>query len=161
MRAEYEKYKKIYYTISLHFVFCAMDRREIFGCEGTIDDFKKTCRKTCKELGIKIYQMECQDEFVHLFVELPPDISAQEALTKIKRTTATTLKNNYLKLKERESVWTWSALIATDEVFVDSDIQDFLKEQKASAKKERRESYCCKNAPPDGNEQGENRNKKR
>ena len=135
MRTEYEIYKKILYNIPTHFVFCAKDRRRVFDFDKADDLFRKTCTNTCRRLGIKVYVMECEKEYVHLYVQLPPNIPPQEALTKIKRETAAVLNSKLLKLKERDSVWTWSALVATDSEFKNSDIKEFCNEQAVTGTK--------------------------
>lgn len=136
MRANYKQYKKIYYSIPTHIVFCTSDRRPVFDDPRAVDLFRKACRQVSRLLGIEIFETECIKEYVHLYIQLPPNVSASEAITKIKRETAAVLNKRILKLKDGYSVWTWHALVAAEGEFRDSDVKAFVEEQKVSGKSE-------------------------
>ena len=91
MRANYKQYKKIHYSIPIHIVFCTSDRRPVFDDPRAVDLFRKASRQISRLLGIEIFATECVKEYVHMYIQLPPNVSASEAITKIKRETAAVL----------------------------------------------------------------------
>lgn len=131
MKKEYVLYKKILAELNLHFVFCTKFRRKIFSKEeGAKECFRKAALAEFEKLGVKPTNIECKDEYVHIYAQCPLDVTVSKILTSVKRTTSAALKSEVLNLDEHASVWTWNALVATDATFEETDIQEYLMMQK-------------------------------
>ena len=136
---EYNLHKKIYNCIRLHFVFCAKYRRKIFQMEGAKEVFQEALIKECEKKSITILRFECQDEWVHIYIECPPDISPKNIMTDIKRGTSSALKQQILNKDKHATVWTADGIIADSTSFSTKNIVDFLFDQKKRSGKTERE----------------------
>lgn len=140
----YSQYKKLYSKIRLHLVFYAKFRKKIFRVEGAEEIFRKTVTEECERLNVLLLNAECNDEWVHLYVECPPDITPSNIMTSIKRSTSAALKKEILMKDEHASVWTWDGIIADDATFKPSDIEEFLLDQKKSTGRTEREEMVLR-----------------
>lgn len=141
----YTKHKKIFSRIRLHLVFYAKFRKKIFHLKGAESVFRKALMEECEKMGVALLDAECMNEWVHLYVECPPDITPSNIMTSIKRATSAALKKEVLMKGEHASVWTWDGIIADDTTFRPSDIDEFLLDQKMSTgrtEREDREVLC-------------------
>ena len=143
---KYKQYKNLYSRMRLHLVFCTRFRRKIFTLEGVEKVFLEALVEECTRMNVRLLDVEYRNEWVHIYIECPPDITPSNVMTSLKRTTSAALKKKVLGQNEHATVWSRNGLIADDITFKASDITEFLLDQKKRSKKTEREelSEKCK-----------------
>lgn len=127
------EYRRTATTVSLiryHLVFCPRYRRKIFLIPGVENSFKTHTARTCKEAGIRILAMECHIDHVHMFVDVPPQMSIPEILKVIKGSTSHTLREEFPQLAAMPSLWTRSYFVSTAGNVSAETIQGYVETQK-------------------------------
>lgn len=127
------EYRRTATTVSLiryHLVFCPRYRRKIFLIPGVENSFKTHTARTCKEAGIRILAMECYIDHVHMFVDVPPQMSIPEILKVIKGSTSHTLREEFPQLAAMPSLWTRSYFVSTAGNVSAETIQGYVETQK-------------------------------
>ena len=82
-----------------------------------------------EELNIGILALEVMPDYVHLFVNVTPDISIQQAVFRIKGYTARVLRCEFLQLKKMPSMWTRSYFASTAGNVSNKTIQKYIEAQ--------------------------------
>ena len=93
-----------------HFVFCPKYRRPVFadsevrvGCQQIFYDIAKQYR-------MRIYELQVEDDHLHLFVEIPPTLSTAKAQQLFKGISSRYLRKNYPQVfKQLWGKHFWSA----------------------------------------------------
>lgn len=127
------KYKVVGTVVSLinyHFIFCPRYRRKIFNIPGVEERFRKLINAECERCGIEILSLECYEDYVHLFVEAPPDMSTSDIMKQIKKSTSLPLKQEFSQLGAMSSIWTRSYLVSTADNMSSEDIREYVHAQK-------------------------------
>ena len=133
MKKATDTYRRTATTVSLiryHLVFCPRYRRKIFRIPGVEDSFKTHTARTCEEAGIRILAMECHIDHVHMFVDVPPQLSIPEILKVIKGSTSHTLREEFPQLAAMPSLWTRSYFVSTAGNVSAETIQRYVETQK-------------------------------
>ena len=113
MKNEYRLLKTSVSCINYHLVFCPRYRRKIFLIPGVEDRFKDVAKQVCSQNEFHILAMECHVDHVHLFLNVPPKVSAAEAVRVIKTNTSRVLRSEFYELSRQETLWTRSYFAST------------------------------------------------
>lgn len=116
--------------INYHLVFCPRYRRKIFLGPGVEARFKELVRQICEQNKFDIIAMECQVDHCHLFVNVPPTISAAKAVQIIKSNTSRLLMSEFQELSKMRTVWTRSYFASTAGTVSGDIIQKYIEAQK-------------------------------
>ncbi len=99
--------------INYHLVLCPKYRRKIFLIPGVEDRFKELVQQICEQNDFDILAMECQIDHCHLFISVPPTISAAKAVQIIKVGTSHPLMDEFTELSQTVHVWTRNYFAST------------------------------------------------
>lgn len=127
------KYKYTKTTVSMvnyHIVFCPRYRRKIFRIPGVEQRFKELTMEGCRNNDIDIIAMECQDDHVHLFISVYPQLSIPDAVRMVKGFTSYELRKEFKELSEMPSLWTRSYFVSTAGAVSSEVVQWYVETQK-------------------------------
>ncbi len=110
-------------------MFCTRYKRKIFICKDIEERLKELIQKKCNELEIDILSLECNKEYVHIYLSIPPTLSPSDIMQKIKKYTSRILREEFINLSSMPALWTRCYLVSSGEL-TDKEINDFIKTQK-------------------------------
>lgn len=127
------KYRRTATTVSMvnfHFVFCPRYRRKIFLIEGLENCFKRLVIQICEQNNFEILAMECHIDHVHLFLNVPPQVSAADVMRIIKTNTSKALLKEFADELRSPTLWTRSYFVSTAGDVSNATIQRYVESQK-------------------------------
>lgn len=130
MKNEYRRLNTSVSMVNFHLVFCPRYRRKIFLIDGVEPRFKELVSQICKQNAFEILAMECHVDHCHLFLNVPPSISAAEAARIIKFNTARVLVKEFPAFEKTQSLWTRSYFASTAGNVSSATIQKYVETQK-------------------------------
>ena len=130
MLNEYRRTKTTVSFIHYHFVFCPRYRRKIFLNSQVEERFKTLVREICDELEIEVIAMECDKDYVHLFLNTLPTFSPTDIMAKIKGVTSKKLREEFPHLQHLPSLWTRSYFVSTVGNVSSETIRRYVENQK-------------------------------
>ena len=130
MKNEYTHTKTTVSLINYHFVFCPLYRRKIFDIPGVEDRFKALVNEKCAMEGISVLAMECHHDHVHLFLKCLPKQSPSDVMAHIKGYTSRVLRQEFMVLSHRPSLWTRSFFVSTAGNVSAATIKRYVETQK-------------------------------
>lgn len=130
MNQEYRRKTTSVSKINYHLIFCPRYRRKIFIIPGVEDRFKDLVRQICEQNDFMILAMECQEDHCHLFLNVPPDISAAKAVQIIKTNTSRVLKQEFEAFSRTKQLWTRSYFASTAGDVSSDTIRQYVEAQK-------------------------------
>lgn len=116
--------------INYHLIFCPRYRRKIFLIDGLEARFKELVYQICEQNHFDLLAMECQIDHCHLFVNVPPDISAAKAVQIVKANTARVLLQEFAPLSQMQNLWTRSYFASTAGDVSAETIKRYIEAQK-------------------------------
>ncbi len=116
------------YNIHLQFVIVARYRRKIFAYPGVSDTFLNVLGHICETNEMRVLDVKFGDEYVHLHISIPPDISAEQAASKIRVATSKSIIAYHEELSRMKTIWTSHLLVGSN--ITTSQIQKFVSERK-------------------------------
>ena len=116
--------------INYHLIFCPRYRRKIFLIDGVEARFKELVHQICEQNDFRIIGLECQIDHCHLFLNVPPTISAAKAAQIIKTNTSRILMQEFEPLSRMGVVWTRSYFASTAGDVSARTIQKYIENQK-------------------------------
>lgn len=116
--------------INYHIVICPKYRRKIFLIPGVEDRFKELVRQVCEQNDFDILALECQIDHCHLFINVPPTVSAAKVVQQIKLGTSHPLMNEFKELSKAVSLWTRSYFASTAGNVSSDTIKRYIELQK-------------------------------
>lgn len=116
--------------INYHLIFCPRYRRKIFLIDGLEARFKELVYQICEQNDFEILALECQVDHVHLFINVPPLISAAKAVQIIKSNTARVLLDEFEEFGKTTQLWTRSYFASTAGAVSVDTIQHYIEMQK-------------------------------
>lgn len=126
-------YKRTSSTISFinyHFVFCPRYRRKIFDIPGVEERFKAYTQAVCLENGIDVIEIECRQDYAHVFVSVYPQMTVAHIIQVIKGATSHRLREEFPVLSKMPSLWTRSYFVSTAETISAETIRMYVETQK-------------------------------
>lgn len=116
--------------INYHLVFCPRYRRKIFNIDGVEERFKEIVRQICEQNDYDLLKIECHVDHCHLWLNVPPDISAAAAVRVIKTNTARLLLKEFSAFEHTHNLWTRSYFASTEKTINDDTITKYIESQK-------------------------------
>lgn len=113
MKTNYRHRKTSVSIVNYHLVFCPRYRRKIFLIDGLETRFKELVVQICERNDFELLSMECDKDHCHIFVNVPPTISAADAVKVIKSNTSGVLRREFQQLAAVKSLWTRSYFAST------------------------------------------------
>lgn len=126
----YKDFNSIKSNVNYHFVFCPRYRRKIFTEKIIENRFKELSIKTFENIGIEVHSIICGEDYVHISLNSPPDMSPQNIMAKIKGTTSRDLRKEFIDLQHLPSLWTRQYLVSTDDSISEYVINCYVEQQK-------------------------------
>ena len=130
MKINYRHRKTSVSMVNYHLVFCPRYRRKIFLIEGLEARFKELVIQICERNDFELLAMECDKDHCHIFVNVPPTISAADAVKVIKNNTSGVLRREFPQLAAARSLWTRSYFATTAGNVSSEDIKQYVLNQK-------------------------------
>jgi putative transposase len=125
----YKKSETCVFFMNFHYIWCPKYRRPVLKgkiaarCEALI-------REKVKELEGEVLSLEVMPDHIHLFVVMPPTISANKVIGQIKGYTSRILRSEFPELKKMPTLWTRSYFVSTHGHVSSEQIQKYIEEQK-------------------------------
>ena len=116
--------------VNFHFVFCPRYRRKIFLIDGVEPRFKELVHQICEQNDMKILALECHIDHVHLFINVPPDVSAADVMRIVKSNTARVLLSEFPTQFRSPTLWTRSYFVSTAGEVSNETIRRYVETQK-------------------------------
>lgn len=116
--------------VNYHLIFCPRYRRKIFLIDGLELRFKELVVQICEQNDYKLLALECDKDHCHIFVNVPPDISAADAVRVIKTNTARHLLREFPEFKATQNLWTRSYFASTAGDVSSEVIKQYIEAQK-------------------------------
>ncbi len=116
--------------VNYHLVFCPRYRRKIFIIPGLEVRFKELVTQICEQNDFDIIAMECNVDHCHIFINVPPDISAARAVKVIKTNTSRILRTEFTVLSLMKTLWTRSYFASTASAVSTETIKQYVESQK-------------------------------
>ena len=113
-----------------HLVFCPLYRRKIFLVPGVEDRFKELVREISCRSDFELLALECDTDHCHIFVNVPPDIRAADAVRVIKTNTARPLLAEFEAFRHMRHLWTRSYFASTAGKVSQEAIERYSADQK-------------------------------
>ena len=123
---EYNQIRKSIYYIRYHLVLCPRYRRKIFNIPSLETRFKELTSNSCKEFDIEILKIVCKEDYCYLHIDVPPNISPQDVIKLIKKSTSTILRNEFEEISQMPNLWTRSYFASTANTVSLQKIQEFI-----------------------------------
>lgn len=87
-------------------------------------------REICERNEFELLALECNVDHCHIFVNVPPDISAADAVRIIKTNTARVLLKEFEAFQYMRHLWTRSYFASTAGRVSEKTIEKYIAEQK-------------------------------
>lgn len=116
--------------IFYQFLFCPRYRRKIFLDKNVRKRFRELTKEICQYLNVEIISLKIGDDYVHLSLKTPPDLSASQLMSKIKTQTSKKLRNEFTTLQHLKSLWTRTYFVSTIVDVPEETIRKYIESQK-------------------------------
>lgn len=130
MKNQYRRKNTSVSMINYHLVFCPRFRRKIFLIEGLEPRFKELVYQICEQNDFQVLALECDKDHCHIFLNVPPDISAADAVRIIKTNTARVLLKEFKEFEKTHNLWTRSYFASTAGNVSNETIKHYIEQQK-------------------------------
>lgn len=118
-------------AINYHFVFIPRRRRKVL-----VADVEQRLKELIYELAAnieaKVIALEVMPDHVHLFLNAPPDIAADQIMFRIKGASSRYLRAEFPHLKKMPSMWTRSYFCSTAGNVSSQTIEQYIQDQKST-----------------------------
>lgn len=131
MNQEYRHNTTSVSKINYHLVFCPHYRRKIFSISGVEERFKELVFQICEQNNFVVLALECNIDHVHLFVNVPPHVSAADVVRVVKVNTARVLLKEFSDFFKGNTLWTRSYFASTAGDVSSETIKHYIEQQKA------------------------------
>ena len=110
---EYKSNNNIVYSCNYVVVFCTKYRRKVL-VGGVAERLKTLIPEICGSLDIELLEMKINPEYVHLLLDVDPQLGIHKAVKQIKGRTSHVLRDEYRQLTTKiPSLWTNSYFVST------------------------------------------------
>jgi len=109
---EYHRDDHRVHLIVYHLVWTPKRRRPVL-VNAVATECRALIERKCSERGWEILDLAIQPDYIHLFVRVPPTVSAAEVVKECKRLTSHDLRQHHPHLLRLPSLWTRSYFAST------------------------------------------------
>lgn len=126
----YNHKKGIVYKNQYHVVFCPKYRRKVL-INGVDVRLKEILYETAKDNDIVIKSVEVMPDYVHIFIDINPQLPVHTAIRVLKGRSSRLLRDEFPWLKSKiPSLWTRSYFCCTVGHINEATVQRYIEEQK-------------------------------
>ena len=127
---EYLASETCVYSCQYHIIFATKYRRKYL-VDGIDERLKELILQQQDEYGYTVIEQEIMPDHVHLLLAIPPDVTPNTIIRKIKGYTSTTLRREYPSLTTKTaSLWTRSKFISTCGSVSLNVVKNYIENQK-------------------------------
>lgn len=119
--------------INYHILFCTRYRRKIFLIDGVEARTKELARQICARNEFLLLDVNCQADYCHLHINVPPTTSAGEAVRVFKNSIAEALLKEFPAFERTQNLWTRDFYATTSPRPNKAEIERFLNLQKTQS----------------------------
>lgn len=128
----YKSKNNIVYLCRYHVVWCSKYRRKIL-TNGIDTRLKELILSYAASISVDVVEMEIMPDYVHMLIEVEPQLGIHRAVKLLKGYTAKILRREYPTLKTRvPSLWTNSYFVSTMSNIPQETINQYIENQKTS-----------------------------
>ena len=110
---KYKSNNNVVYSCKYHVVWCPKYRRKVL-VDGVDKRLKEIAQAVAEEMHFEIIEMEVMPDYVHMLVEVDPQLGIHKAVKRIKGRSSHDLREEFSWLKRRlPSLWTNSYFVST------------------------------------------------
>lgn len=130
MEREHDHKKLSISHINYHLIFCPRYRRKVFREPGFEKRFKELVHETAETHDFVVHEITCGEDYCHIHVKVPPEISAEQAVRAIKTGTASALLREFRILEKSPTLWTRNYFASTEKEVGQKEINGYVGMQK-------------------------------
>ena len=130
---EYRRNRTNVSMVNYHIIFCPRYRRKIFLVDGVEERFKELVKEICERNDFSLIALECDKDYCHIFVNVPPTFSAAEVVKVIKMNTGRVLRREFEALSRMPNMWTRSYFVSTAGNVSSETIRKYVENQKKTS----------------------------
>lgn len=112
--------------IQVHIVLAPRYRRQLFASDDISTLFSDAIRIMCAEENIAISQLDFGADYLHLYADIPPELSVADVVSRVKRCTTRMLRESTLPERDISQIWTRSYFADTAEIITKEEIDKYL-----------------------------------
>jgi putative transposase len=130
VKQKFKSNNNIVYSCTYHVIWVVKYRRKFL--TGKIETrLKQICREVAKENGFKIQEAECDQDHIHLLIDIDPQFGIHKAVKRLKGRSSRLLRQEFGILRSRlPTLWTNSYFVATCGGAPLSVIKQYIESQK-------------------------------
>jgi putative transposase len=142
MSITYKSNRNVVYSCKYHIIWCPKYRKKIL--HGDIEVYlKKIVLETCNEFGSEVLEVECDNDHIHLLVEVDPQFGVHKLVKHLKGRSSRLLREQFPFLKKiLPTLWTNSYFISTVGGAPLSKIKEYVASQKTRYAEEKERKYA-------------------
>lgn len=112
-KQKFKSNNNIVYSCTYHVVWVVKYRRKFL--TGEIETrLKQICREVAKECRFQIQEMECDQDHIHILIDVDPQFGIHKAVKRMKGRSSRLLRQEFVILRSRlPTLWTNSYFVAT------------------------------------------------
>ena len=129
MAQEYRHSPTSVFLINYHFVWIPKRRKAVL--VGPIERaLRRLLEEKAEELDCQIIALEVMPDHVHLFINCPPTLSADQLMFRLKGSSSHALRKRFPELLKLPSLWTRSYFCSTAGNVSNATVERYIAEQK-------------------------------
>jgi putative transposase len=128
----YKSSNNIVFSCKYHVVWCTKYRRKVL-----INDVEKRLKiiteEVCEELRCELFEIKCDQDHVHILVEVGPQFGIHKLIKAIKGRSSKLLRSEFKSLTTKlPTLWTNSYFVSTSGSAPSAKIKEYIQNQKTS-----------------------------
>jgi len=128
----YKSNKNIVYSCKFHVVWCTKYRRKLLS-SAVEARLKRIAAEVCAEHDVEIIEIECDQDHVHILLDVDPQYGVHRAVKSIKGRTSRLLRQEFPSLRTRvPTLWTNSYFVSSVGGSPLAEIKKYIQDQKVS-----------------------------
>lgn len=127
---DYKSNNNVFCSCKYHVVWCPKYRRKVL--TGAVEPrLKELIQEAAAEINVDIIEMEIKPDYVHLLMEVDPQIGIHRAVKAIKSKSSRVLRTEFPELRSRlPSLWTNNYFASTVGSAPITEIKQYVESQK-------------------------------
>lgn len=132
MNTIYKISNNVVYSCKYHVVWCPKYRRKIL-TDGVDVRLKDLLLEYAKKISVDVMEMDILPDYIHLLIEVDPQLGIHKAIKSLKGYTSKILKNEFSFLRTKlPTLWTNSYFVTTADNVSLEIIKKYIESQKTS-----------------------------
>lgn len=128
----------IQYFCRYHVLWCTKYKRKVI-TENVKSRLEELIKKVLLELDVELIEMQIDVEHVYIIINVEPVLGVHKTVKAIKRESSSELRKEFPELnKKLPTLWSNSYFVSTDAIKPESDMKEYIENQKISERKQKR-----------------------